>query len=218
MRLRNIKGAQDIIDSSKYLIKKYNNDFKNNNDIEIEIGMGKGDFIIGKALQNPDINYIGIEKYASVLVSAFKKLENIEIPNLRIMNIDASEINDYFNENISKIYLNFSDPWPKKRHSKRRLTSDLFLDKYKTIFKKDYIIEMKTDNRSLFEYSLVSLSQNNYKLCMVSLDLYANIDEDNVATEYEKKFVKMGLPIYKLKAIQTIDNKSIKKIEKNKLI
>ena len=210
MRLRNVKGAHDIISNSKYLIENYQNDFKNNNNIEIEIGMGKGDFIIGKAIQNPNINYIGIDAYASVLVSAIKKLENYDLPNLRIMNIDASKIDEYFNKNISKIYLNFSDPWPKKRHINRRLTSPIFLDKYKRIFKDNYIIEMKTDNKNLFQYSLVSLSQGGYMFNDISLDLYSNLNEDNIATEYEKKFVSMGLPIYKLYAIQIIDNIEIK--------
>ena len=209
MRLRNITNAHDIVKNSKYVIEKYENNF-NSNDIEIEIGMGKGDFIIGKALQNPNINYIGIEKYASVLVGALKKIENMDIPNLKIMNIDANTIDNYFNKNVSKIYLNFSDPWPKIRHSKRRLTSDVFLTKYKKIFKGDYFIEMKTDNQNLFEFSLVSLSQNNYKLDFVSLDLYSDLNKDNIATEYEKKFVAKNIKIYKLKAIQSVDKKKTK--------
>ncbi len=210
MRLRNIKDASHIINKSRYVIKNYNNDFKNNHRIEIEIGMGKGDFLITKALQNPHINFIGIEKYASVLVSVIKKLEDIEIPNLRIMNIDAINIDDYFNNNISKIYINFADPWPKKRHYKRRLTSNVFLPKYAKVFKDDHIIELKTDNRILFEYSLVNLSQKDYQLDVVKLDLYSDLDEDNIATEYEKKFVAKGIPIYKLVARHTIDNKNRK--------
>jgi len=160
MRLRNIKGAHDIISKSAYLIVDYNNHkgkfkeiFSNSNDIEIEIGMGKGSFIIEKARKNPNINFIGIEKYASVLVSAFKKLENVDLPNLKIINMDANFIDDVFENEISKVYLNFSDPWPKKKHSNRRLTSKLFLDKYSKIFVGDRVIEMKTDNMKLFEYS-----------------------------------------------------------------
>lgn len=212
MRLRNIKGAQDIIAKSKYLIQNptdykgnFNKLFNNNNPIQIEIGMGKGDFIIEKARLNPNINFIGIEKYASVLVYAMKKLENIELPNLKIINIDAGTINETFSKEIDKIYLNFSDPWPKKKHSNRRLTSYIFLDKYKDIFKKDYIIEMKTDNQNLFEYSLVSLSQNNYKLEYVTFDLYNDDLEGNVQTEYEKKFVSKGMSIHKLVAVQRVD-------------
>jgi len=212
MRLRNIKGAHDIIGKSSYLIsdyEKYKGNFKsifgNDNKIEVEIGMGKGDFIIEKAKRNPNINFIGIEKYATVLVSAMKKLDDVSLPNLRIINIDASFIEDVFEKEISKVYLNFSDPWPKKKHSDRRLTSKIFLDKYSKIFESDRIIEMKTDNRNLFEYSLVSLSESNYILKEISLDLYQNITDDNVQTEYERKFVSLGMPIYRLFAVQSID-------------
>lgn len=214
MRLRNIKGAQDIISQSDYYVlnpDKYKNNFKsifkNNNKIELEIGMGKGDFIINKALTNPDINYIGVEKYPTVLLKAFKKLKDKKIDNLKIICVDANSIDEIFNKEISKIYLNFSDPWPKKKHSNRRLTSPIFLNKYSKIFEADYEIEMKTDNKNLFEYSLVSLSQNEYVLTEVNLDLYSNLNEDNIQTEYERKFVNLGLPIYKLKVIHKIDKK-----------
>lgn len=213
MRLRNIKGAQNIIEESKYLIKNpidykgnFKSLFKNNNPIEIEIGMGKGDFIIGKALANPNINYIGIEKYPSVLVYATKKLNNLDIPNLKIMCIDALSIDSVFSFEIDKIYLNFSDPWPKKKHSNRRLTSGIFLNKYTSIFKNDYLVEMKTDNKSLFEYSIVSLSESGYILKYVTLDLYSTEIKDNVQTEYEKKFVSKGMPIYKLIALHELDS------------
>ena len=207
MRLRNIKNAQDIINKNKYVVlnpKDYRGKmqqlFKNNNKIEVEIGMGKGDFIINKAKLNPNVNFIGIEKYASVLVKAIKKLDNIELNNLKIMNIDANIIDEVFDNEVDKIYLNFSDPWPKKKHATRRLTSPLFLDKYTKIFNNDYVIEMKTDNRNLFEYSLITLSQNKYLFDEIKLDLYNNLDDDNIPTEYEKKFVGLGMPIYKLKA------------------
>lgn len=213
MRLRNIKNAHDIISESKYFITNpenykgnWNSLFKNNNEIQIEIGMGKGDFIIALALKNPNINYIGIEKYATVLVSTMKKLKDLDIPNLKIINIDANNITDYFDKEISKIYLNFSDPWPKKKHSKRRLTSPAFLESYTKIFKDNFLIEMKTDNRMLFEYSLVSLSNCSYVLDEVKLDLYKELNDDNVQTEYERKFVAKGQPIYKLKAIHKIDS------------
>lgn len=214
MRLRNIKGAHDIISKSSYLIsdyEKYKGNFKslfnNSNDIEIEIGMGKGNFIIEKAKQNPNINFIGIEKYASVLVSAFKKLEDIDLPNLKIINMDANFINDVFEKEISRIYLNFSDPWPKKKHSDRRLTSSIFLNKYSDLFISDRIIEMKTDNMKLFEYSLVSLSESNYILKEVNLDLHNSLVENNIQTEYEKKFSSLGMPIYRVLAVQVIDTK-----------
>ena len=213
MRLRNIKGAQDIIAKSKYLVQdpsqykgNFSKLFNNTNPIQIEIGMGKGDFIIEKAKQNPDINFIGIEKYASVLVYAMKKLESIELPNLKILNIDASTIDETFSKEIDRVYLNFSDPWPKKKHSNRRLTSHIFLNKYKNIFKNDNIIEMKTDNQGLFEYSIVSLSENRYILKYVTFDLYNDDLEGNVPTEYEKKFVSKGMSIYKLIAVHSLDS------------
>ena len=210
MRLRNNKNAHNIINDSTYVLKdnyksNYKSLFKNNNDLEIEIGMGKGDFIINKALANPDINYIGIEKYATVLVSALKKIGTKEIPNLKILNIDANEIENYFDKDVSKIYLNFSDPWPKNRHQNRRLTSPIFLSKYEKIFKDDYRIEMKTDNDNLFEYSLQTLS-NNYIFEEVILDLHSK-DVENIETEYEKKFSNLGYSIHKLTAIHKIDNK-----------
>ena len=214
MRLRNIKGAHDIINKSDYLINNYSDYkgcfkqiFKNDNEIEIEIGMGKGNFIIEKARRNPDINFIGIEKYATVLVSAFKKLESEKLPNLKIINMDASFINDVFENEISKVYLNFSDPWPKKKHSNRRLTSKIFLDKYSKIFVGDRLIEMKTDNMKLFEYSLTSLSENNYVLKEINLDLHSSGIEGNIQTEYERKFSSLGMPIYRVLAVHKVDIK-----------
>ena len=181
--------------------------FNNKNDIEIEIGMGKGDFIINKAISNPNINFIGIEKYPTVLLKAFKKLDNYKLNNLKIICIDAKEIDEVFSKEIKKIYLNFSDPWPKKKHADRRLTSSIFLEKYSKVFKDDYVIEMKTDNKKLFEYSLVTFSQNDYIFDEVNLDLYTNLNEDNIQTEYEKKFVNLGMPIYKLRVIHKICKK-----------
>ncbi len=214
MRLRNKKGAHDIISQSDYLIKDYENYkgnfkslFNNDNEIEIEIGMGKGDFIIGKAIQNPDINYIGIEKYATVLLSAFKKLNNVVLPNLKIINMDANYIDDVFDKEVSKLYLNFSDPWPKNKHADRRLTSSRLLNKYNNLFVSDHIIEMKTDNMKLFEYSLCSLSENGYVLKEVNLDLHNSLVENNIETEYEKKFSSLGQPIYRVVAVQAIDTK-----------
>ena len=195
MRLKNNPKANDIVLSSKYVNKEIN--FENNNKICLEIGTGKCDFIIESASKYPDINFIGVEKYASVLVSGVKKLENLELNNLKLLLLDANNIDEVFDKKIDTLYLNFSDPWPKKRHAKRRLTSPIFLEKYNKIFKGNPHIILKTDNRSLFEYSLVSLSNFGYVLNGVSLDYN---DENNILTEYEKKFREKGMPIYYLDA------------------
>ena len=204
MRLRNVKGAKEEIEKSKYIIEnyeqykgKFKDIFKNNNDIHIEIGMGKGDFIINMAKKYPIINFIGIEKFDSVMVRAVQKLEDTEIPNLKLIKIDALNIDEIFEKEIECIYLNFSDPWPKARHEKRRLTSDTFLKKYDNILKTKQII-MKTDNRKLFEYSIKSLTDYGYKIDEISLDLYNDEIKDNVQTEYEKKFVELGNIIYRI--------------------
>mgnify|MGYP004508522889 FL=1 len=207
MRLRNIKGANKIIEESKYIIlnpeTKKNNwkeIFKNNNPIHIEIGMGKGDFIIGMAKKYKNINFIGIEMYDSVIVKAVQKLEDEEIPNLRLIRMDANKIEDVFNKEIDLIYLNFSDPWPKNRTAKRRLTHKNFLDKYENIFKDKKTIYQKTDNMHLFEFSIESLSEYGYKLRNISLDLAHSDFTDNVMTEYEKKFTLAGDRINRLEA------------------
>ncbi len=204
MRLKHIKNADKIIKNSKYLVKdiykykgKWNKIFNNKNPIEIEIGMGKGNFLISKAIDNPDINYIGIEKYDSVLVSAVRKLENSDINNFRIINTDARNINKIFKKEISKLYLNFSDPWPKKRHAKRRLTSPKFLKIYSTIFKKNYNIEMKTDNDDLFLYSLKILKENDFILKDISRN-----HNSTYKTEYEEKFINKGKNINYLYVIK----------------
>ena len=206
MRLKNVRGAKEIIGNSKYVIKnpidykgKFQTLFQNDNRIEIEIGMGKGDFIIGKALQNSDINYIGIEKFDSVIVRAIQKLDELELPNLKLIRMDALEIDNIFDKEIDALYLNFSDPWPKNRHEHRRLTSKIFLNKYQDIFKNNPCIIQKTDNRKLFEYSLISYVENGYKIEDISLDLYSDNIKDNIATEYEKRFVSLGQKIYMVK-------------------
>ncbi len=203
MRLRNVKGAKEIIESSNYVVldyKKYrgnyNKLFKNNNPIYVEIGMGKGKFIIDNAIKYPNINFIGIEKYDSVVVRAIQKLEDKDIPNLKIIRMDALEITDVFDREVSRIYLNFSDPWPKDRHEHRRLSSDIFLKKYDLIFKDNKNIVMKTDNRNLFEYSVKSFVNYGYKINDISLDLHQANYQDNIMTEYEEKFVSKGSPIY----------------------
>lgn len=202
MRLRNIKNKKEIIENSKYIIlnpKKYkgkwNDLFGNNNPIYIEIGMGKGKFIIENAMKYKNINFIGIEKYDTVIAKALKKVENYKIENLKLIRIDAKELNDVFNKEIDLIYLNFSDPWPKNRHEDRRLTSKKFLERYDSIFKSKKHIIQKTDNRHLFEFSLQSFTNYNYKIKNISLDLHKD-EIDNVETEYEKRFVSLGYPIY----------------------
>ena len=179
---------------------KWNVVFKNSNPISIEIGMGKGDFIIEMAKRNPKINYIGIEMYDSVIVRAVQKLEKENIPNLRLIRMDANNINDVFDKEVDVIYLNFSDPWPKKRHAKRRLTSHEFLEKYDLVFKKAKTIIQKTDNIYLFAFSVESLSTYGYTLKHVTMDLYNEQWLKTPASEYEKKFVLNGTKICMLEA------------------
>ncbi len=201
MRLKNVKGANEIIVKGKYYVDNpiehkgsWNKYFNNDNPIYIEIGMGKGDFIINNAIRYPDINFIGIEKYDSVIAKACLKVEE-ELPNLRLVRGDAYEIEKMFDHEISHIYLNFSDPWPKKRHHLRRLSSPIFLEKYDSIFVGDKVIEMRTDNAPLYQYSLVSFSEYGYTLKRVSFDLHKE-EIPEVTTEYEDKFSKDDLPIY----------------------
>lgn len=207
MRLKKVKNAKEITESSSYIINDaecnkgcWGKIFNNNNPISIEIGMGKGDFIINMAKKYPKINFIGIEMFDSVIVRAVQKLENENIPNLKLIKMDAKEIENIFDKEIDTLYLNFSDPWPKKRHAKRRLTSHDFLMKYDDIFKGDKKIIQKTDNIDLFAYSLSSLSTYGYILEDVTLDLHSKEDIDNVETEYEKKFKAKGVKICRLMA------------------
>lgn len=202
MRLKNVKGAKEIIEASNYIIKnpkdykgKYSEIFKNKNEIHLEIGMGKGDFIIGMAKKYPNINFIGIEMFDSVMVRAVQKLDDIDLPNLKLIRFDATEIDDIFHKEIDTIYLNFSDPWPKNRHEHRRLTSERFLKRYDNIFNGKKHIIQKTDNRKLFEFSIISYVENGYKIKEISLNLHKD-NLENVETEYEKRFVSLGYPIY----------------------
>ena len=204
MRLRNVTGSKEKVENCEYVIKdykefrgNYNKLFGNNNPIHIEIGMGKGNFITGMAKKYPDINFIGIEKYDSVLVRALEKIDT-DIPNLKLIRMDATYIEDAFNKEVDTIYLNFSDPWPKNRHEHRRLTSEVFLKRYDNLFKKGKRIIMKTDNRKLFEYSIISFTNYGYKIDSISLDMYSDDIKDNVQTEYESKFHAKGMPIYKI--------------------
>ena len=208
MRLKNVKGANDIIIRGKYYVDNpcnykgnWSNLFNNNNPIYLEIGIGKGDFIINNALEFPDINFIGIEKYDSVIVRAIQKSDELELNNLKLIRMDARLIEDIFDKEIDKIYLNFSDPWPKDRHYKRRLTSYVFLERYDKIFKKDKIIEMKTDNIDLFNFSINSLKQYGYDIVYITNDLHSE-KVFNIVTEYENKFVMKGVKINKLIALK----------------
>lgn len=213
MRLRNVKNKEEILKNTTYLITNpeeyksiWNKLFGNNHKLYIEVGMGKGDFIIENAKRYPDINFIGIEKYDSVIARAIEKANLEELPNLKLVRMDANHIDEAFSKEVDLIYLNFSDPWPKKRHAKKRLTSEIFLAKYANIFTGDNKIIMKTDNTGLFEYSLESLSQYGYIIEKVSLDLHNSDIENNIETEYEKKFSSKGNNIYYLE-VKKIVNK-----------
>jgi tRNA (guanine-N7-)-methyltransferase len=203
MRLKNVKGAKERINNSAFVIDK--NIFNKEKPLHIEIGMGKGKFITEKAIKDQSINFIGIEKFDSVLVRALDKIEKEEINNLKLMRMDALNIEEYFNKEVDVIYLNFSDPWPKVRHADRRLTSPIFLEKYKKISKNNTHIIMKTDNRKLFEYSLEMFSLNNFEIKKISLDLHADDIKENITTEYEMKFSSKGGIIYMVEVIQRLD-------------
>ena len=206
MRLRNVRGASEKVNSSEYVIHepqlykgRWNTLFENSNPINVEIGMGKGNFIMELAIHNPDINYIGIEKYASVIIRAIEKREEIEIKNLYFINYNAEDINEIFcEEEIDKVYLNFSDPWPKDRHAKRRLTSKEFLSRYDKCLRKDGHVIVKTDNRSLFDFTLEQANEVGWIADEVTYDLHkSNYIQGNIMTEYEKKFVAEGKPIHR---------------------
>jgi tRNA (guanine-N7-)-methyltransferase len=208
MRLRNVKNANEIIEASPYVIiepTKYkglwSQVFGNSNPIHIEIGMGKGHFIHENAVKYPNINFIGIEKYTSVLARAVQRNAVTDLPNLRLMCIDALTLNDIFDNEIDTIYLNFSDPWPKDRHAKRRLTSDVFLDIYDNIFKCDNNIVLKTDNVNLYNYSKEQLVIHKYDIKTSEFDIN-NMPDDNIMTEYESKFLKNNNTIYKIIAVR----------------
>ena len=207
MRLRNVTGSREMIADSKYVIHnpqehkgKWSEVFGNDRPIHIEIGMGKGRFMMDLAAANLEINYIGIEKYSTVLLRAIQKMEENELPNLVFIRMDAEEICDVFaKDEISKIYLNFSDPWPKDRHAKRRLPSREFLARYNQILIPDGRLEFKTDNTDLFDFALEELEPAGWKAEAVTRDLHhdAVLSQGNIMTEYEEKFSSMGNPIYK---------------------
>ena len=204
MRLKHVKGAGEKVKSSSYLIEnpneykgKFKEVFNNDNPIYIEIGMGKGNFIYENAIKYPNINFIGIEKYDSVMVRAIEKVENEKISNLRFIRMDANEIENVFYKEIDRIYLNFSDPWPKKRHAKRRLSSPIFLAKYDNLFKGNKVIEMKTDNDDLFEYSVEMFLENGYSAEEIDTNHFADI-----RTEYEDKFISLGKNINYIRVVK----------------
>lgn len=208
MRLRNIKGADEAVSNSSYCIQNpmdqkgnWQSLFLKPLPIHIEIGMGKGQFIMELARQNLDINYIGIERYTSVLYRALQKMEQDPLSNLKFICMDAKNLPEIFaSGEIDKIYLNFSDPWPKDRHAKRRLTSGAFLSLYHAVLKPEGSIEFKTDNQNLFDYSLEEISYNGWKIDACTRNLHQDpvMMKHNIMTEYEEKFSSRGNPIYKL--------------------
>lgn len=207
MRLKNVPGSREYIADSDFVIhdeKEHKGRlmefFSNDNPIQIEIGMGKGQFIYELAKQNPFINFIGIEKYSSVLIRAIQKMEEEPLANLMFIRMDAEEITEVFEDKeVDKIYLNFSDPWPKDRHAKRRLESRQFLERYKKILKEDGVIEFKTDNNDLFDFALEEVEAAGWKLLAMTRDLHNDeiMNVDNIMTEYEAKFSAQGNPINK---------------------
>ena len=207
MRLRNISGARDAIAESPLVIHepeklkgKWRERFGNNRPIRIEIGMGKGKFIHELAEKKPKVNYIGIEKYSSVLLRALQKMEAFPVPNLLFLRMDAENITEVFDTGeVERIYLNFSDPWPKDRHAKRRLPSAEFLKRYDRILEKDGVLEFKTDHKGLFDFALEEVPAAGWEALKISFDLHRDeeMGRDNVMTEYEEKFSALGNPIYK---------------------
>lgn len=222
MRLRNVKYAKELIHSyPDYMITKpkkcfgkWHDLFGNAHPIKIEIGCGKGKFIYESALKHPEINFIGIEKFDSVIVRALEKIIARPLDNLKLIRMDANDIESVFVQGeVEQLYLNFSDPWPKKRHAKRRLTSPRFLKRYQAILEDKALIEMKTDNYPLFEYSMMMFNQDiSYDIMACNLDLYKNNLTDNIQTEFEMKFVSEGHSIYYLKIFfrrTAIDEKTL---------
>jgi tRNA (guanine-N7-)-methyltransferase len=209
MRLRNKPWAGEFIaEHSDYAISnpenykgRWHEVFGNHNPIHIEVGTGKGQFLAGMSQQNPDINYIGIELFDSVIVAAIQKAVDMQLSNFKLLNVNAENLTEYFDQGeIDRVYLNFSDPWPKTRHTKRRLTYKSFLQMYENVLVKGGEIHFKTDNQGLFEYSLISFSEYGLLLKYISLDLHKSDFEGNVMTEYEEKFSEKGQRIYRVEA------------------
>ena len=214
MRLRNIPGADEAVSNSPWVIQdaetkkgKWSEVFGKDQPLYIEVGMGKGQFITELSRRNPEINYIGIERYTSVLYRALQKRELLteecgeEFPNLRYLCVDAKDLPNFFGKGeVDRIYLNFSDPWPKNRHAKRRLTHHRFLEIYDYILPENGSVHFKTDGREFFEWSLEEFRESGWRLENVTFDLYADLPEDNIATEYERRFHRKGVPICSLHA------------------
>ena len=219
MRLRNVPGAREVMIENEFVFTepenmagtwkdaeqikgRWKDYFQDGKPIQLEIGMGKGKFLMRLAEKNPHIHYIGIEKYSSVLLRAVEKQDELRLSNLRFIRMDAENIGDVFAKGeVDRIYLNFSDPWPKDRHAKRRLTSRQFLERYTDILKDDGYVEFKTDNRGLFDFSVEEVKESpKWELTTVTYDLHNDTDlvEGNVMTEYEEKFSSQGNPICKL--------------------
>lgn len=209
MRLRRVSGAQEKLDSNPHIMianpKEHKGQwrelFGNDNPVHVEIGMGKGQFIQGMAKQFPEINFIGIEMFESVMVRALEKFIEDPLPNVRLLKVNAKYLLDYFATNeIERVYLNFSDPWPKARHAKRRLTHANFLKLYEEIIPSDGDLWFKSDNRHLFEFSLVSLNEYGMKFEEVCLNLHQDEPDHNIRTEYEQNWSSKGFPIYRIEA------------------
>lgn len=207
MRLRNKPWADDYMRENDQIVVQEPFEWRGNwkelfehteNPLHLEIGSGKGQFIAGMGKQHEEINFVGIERVKSVIVGAVKKVIDAETSNVRLVNEDAQDLRDLFETNeINHIYLNFSDPWPKNRHEKRRLTYHTFLEQYEEVLIPGGEVTLKTDNRGLFEYSMMSFSQYGMLIEDVSVDLHADEDPLNVPTEYEEKFSAKGQPIYR---------------------
>ncbi len=207
MRLRNITGADTYIENSEYVIQDekekkghWDDVFGRNAPLHIEVGMGKGQFMMQLAALNPDINYVGIEMYSSVLLRAVQKMEEMPLTNLRFIRMDAREMEEVFDKGeVDKIYLNFSDPWPKDRHAKRRLPSRQFLARFDQVLAKGGNIEFKTDNRDLFDFAVEEVEPAGFKVDAITYDLHHDekMNQGNIMTEYEEKFSAKGNPIYK---------------------
>lgn len=207
MRLRNVTGSREKIAESRFVVQeprerkgRWKELFQNDNPVRIEIGMGKGKFLYTLAAANPDINYIGIEKYSSVLLRAVQKMEEAELPNLKFIRMEAEELTEVFDRGeVERIYLNFSDPWPKDRHAGRRLPSARFLERYDTVLAPEGRLEFKTDNRQLFDFAVEELEKAGWKTEAVTYDLHHDdaLRAGNIMTEYEERFSAMGNPICK---------------------